>query len=98
VGPDDKPQPPATRPPDLAFPEPAEMRLGWLTATVTAGGSGPCYSLKASDGETWAVYSTKSVPMDDGDQVRVRITPGKTAVNCGSGKPATLVRALVKPR
>lgn len=97
-GPDNKPQPPASRPANLKFPEPAEMRVGWLNATVTTGGSGPCYSLKSTDGDTWAVYSKTSVPLDKGDQVRARITPGKTAVSCGSGKPATLVRVLVNPR
>ena len=74
------------------------MRVGWLTATVTTGGSGPCYTLKSSDGQTWAVYSAKAVPVGRGDRLRVRLTPGKTPVSCGKGNAATLERALISPR
>ena len=94
----DSPLPPPTREPGHSLPDAGSLRVGWLTATVTSDGSGNCYSLKTTDGETWAVYAKKPVPMDQGDQVRVRITPGKTPVSCGKGKPATLVRALISPR
>ncbi|WP_127500122.1 hypothetical protein [Actinoplanes solisilvae] len=91
------PQPTPSRPANITAPK-VPPRIGWTTATVTSGGSGPCYKLKSSDGETWAVYSKKSIPMGEGDKVRARITPGKTAVSCGTGKPGTLVRVLIDPR
>ncbi|MCY1137392.1 hypothetical protein OWR29_05220 [Actinoplanes sp. Pm04-4] len=86
-----------SRPAGHDFPDVGAMRVGWVNATVTRAG-GSCYGLKTADGETWAAYSKKAVPMDKGDKVRVRITPGKTPVDCGSGKPATLVRALINPK
>ncbi|WP_250029192.1 hypothetical protein [Paractinoplanes maris] len=94
---DGSPPPPPSRPAGHKFPDAGTLRVGWIDATVTSGG-GTCYSLKDADGEMWAVYSKKAVPLDDGDKVRARITPGKTPVDCGSGKPATLVRLLISPK
>ncbi|MBU2667682.1 hypothetical protein KOI35_29640 [Actinoplanes bogorensis] len=92
---DSSPLPPPTRAPGVKAPNPADLRVGWLTATVTKGGSGPCYGVTAEDGVAWSLYSKKSVPLAKGDHVKARITPGKTPVDCGSGKPATLVRVLI---
>ncbi|WP_250002229.1 hypothetical protein [Actinoplanes sp. M2I2] len=91
---DGSPPPPPSRPAGHKFPDAGSLRVGWVDATVLDGG-GNCYSLKDADGDTWAVYSKKDVPVDKGDKVRARITPGKTPVDCGSGKPATLVRVLI---
>ena len=92
------PEPAPSHPAGLPVPKPPAVRVGWMDATVATGGSGPCYKLKSAAGETWSVYSAKSVPMGEGDKVRARIRPGKTAVSCGTGKPGTLVRVLVNPR
>ena len=43
----------------------------------------------------WSVYSKKAVPIAKGDHVQARITPGKTPVDCGSGKPAILDRVMI---
>ncbi|MCO8277407.1 hypothetical protein M1L60_43200 [Actinoplanes sp. TRM 88003] len=88
---------PPSRPGAPALPDVGAQRVGWVTATVTSAG-GSCYELKAADGATWAAYSKKDVPVSRGDKVRVRLTPGKTPVDCGPGKPATLVRVLINPK
>jgi len=88
---------PPSRPAGQTLPDVGAVRVGWVNATVTSAG-GSCYSLKAADGETWSAYSKKAVPLNKGDKVRARLSPGKTPVDCGSGKPATLVRVLVNPK
>ncbi|GAB2613511.1 hypothetical protein Aab01nite_69740 [Paractinoplanes abujensis] len=89
------PLPPPSRPAGVAAPDLSALRVGSITATVTKGGSGPCYGLTSEDGVAWSVYSKKPVPIAKGDRVQARITPGKTPVDCGSGKPATLDRVMI---
>ncbi|MGK5680367.1 hypothetical protein [Actinoplanes sp. URMC 104] len=85
---------PPSRPAGHVLPNPDPANRGWITATVT-GGSGKCWTFRSADGETWSVYSAKQVPLSKGDKVRARLTPGKTPVDCGSGKAATLGRLLI---
>ncbi|MBL7260959.1 hypothetical protein [Paractinoplanes lichenicola] len=89
------PLPPPSRPAGVTAPDLSSLRVGSITATVTKGGGGPCYGLKSADGVAWSVYSKKPVPLAKGDRVQARITPGKTPVDCGSGKPATLDRVMI---
>ncbi|GID30108.1 hypothetical protein [Paractinoplanes brasiliensis] len=89
------PLPPPSRPAAIASPDLSALRVGSITATVTKGGGGPCYGLLSEDGVAWSVYSKKSVPIAKGDHVQARITPGKTPVDCGSGRPATLDRIMI---
>ncbi|WP_433299897.1 hypothetical protein ACQP2F_01520 [Actinoplanes sp. CA-030573] len=80
------PVPPSRRP----TPPVEAVRAGWITATVTRGGSGPCFGFQATDGEAYAVYSSASLKLTAGERVRARITPGSTPVSCGTGRPARL--------
>lgn len=89
------PLPPPSRPAGVAAPDLSSLRVGSITATVTKGGSGPCYGLLSEDGVAWSVYSKKPVPITKGDHVQARITPGKTPVDCGSGRSATLDRVMI---
>ncbi|MDY7085197.1 MAG: hypothetical protein SYR96_08845 [Actinomycetota bacterium] len=89
------PLPPPSRPAAIASPDLSALRVGSINATVTKGGGGPCYGLLSEDGVAWSVYSKKSVPIAKGDHVQARITPGKTPMDCGSGRPATLDRIMI---
>ncbi|WP_213006380.1 hypothetical protein [Paractinoplanes toevensis] len=81
-----------SRPTALPRPNVGSLQNAWITATVTRGGTGPCYTLTSTDGATYAVYSTQGIKLANGDKVRARITPGTTPVNCGTGQPARLER------
>jgi hypothetical protein len=67
----------------------------WIQGTVTRGGPGPCYGFTATNGVAYAVYSPTRVNLTAGQRVRARLTPGRTPVNCGSGKPARLERLQI---
>jgi hypothetical protein len=69
--------------------------VAWLQATVSRGGSGPCYGVVTATGVGYALYSTQGFRLATGDRVRVRIIPGAIPVNCGSGRPARLERLLL---
>jgi len=84
-------RPTPSRPAGLPTPDVHSLLNAWITATVTRGGSGPCFGLTAADGVTYATYSKLGITLTTGARVRARITPGATPVNCGSGKPARLV-------
>jgi hypothetical protein len=81
-----------SRPAAIPKPNIGSLQNAWITATVTRGGSGPCYTLTSTDGVTYAAYSTQGIKLANGDKVRARITPGKTPVDCGKGSPARLER------
>jgi hypothetical protein len=85
------PTSPAPVPPNGRPAPPVEaVRNAWISATVTRGGSGPCFTLTGSDGKVYATYSAKALRLTTGARVRARITPGKTPVSCGTGSPARL--------
>ncbi|MEV4351790.1 hypothetical protein AB0J83_45640 [Actinoplanes sp. NPDC049596] len=76
------------------MPDVSGNQPGWVNGTVTAA-SASCVTVKDGSGATWSLYSATAVPVGPGDQIRARVNPGPTKVNCGTGKPGTLVRALV---
>ena len=80
-----------SRPAGIPKPQ-LNRNVGWVNATVTLGGSGPCYTLKGTDGVVYATYSGSGVQLPSGSRVRAQLTPGKTPVNCGSGQPARMDR------
>ncbi|MEU4238882.1 hypothetical protein [Actinoplanes sp. NPDC026619] len=81
-----------SHPANLPTRNAAALQNAWITATVTRGGNGPCYTLTTSAGVTYSAYSTQGIQLADGAHVRARITPGTTPLNCGSGRPARLER------
>ncbi|GIE03580.1 hypothetical protein Adu01nite_49300 [Paractinoplanes durhamensis] len=81
-----------SRPAGHATPDIGALQVAWITATVTRGGSGPCYGLTTSAGVTYATYSTQGLKLTKGAQVRARITPGTIPADCGSGRTAKLER------
>jgi hypothetical protein len=76
--------------PGRPVPPVAALRTGWITAKVTKGGLGPCFTLTSSDGVTYAAYSELGLQLSTGSSLRARIKPGKTPVNCGSGRAVRL--------
>jgi hypothetical protein len=68
------------------------LRSTWVTATVTRGGSGPCYGITTSDGVAWALYADEPLKLMTGTGIRTRVTPGKTPVDCGAGRTGRMGR------
>jgi hypothetical protein len=63
-----------------------ENSPGWITGTVTRGGSGPCYGMITDDGVEYALYDAAGTTLERNDRVRVRATEGRLKINCGAGK------------
>jgi multidrug efflux pump subunit AcrA (membrane-fusion protein) len=57
----------------------------WLTGTVTAGGSGPCYGLVTDDGTKVALHAADGRVLTKGARIRVRTKPALTRIYCGPG-------------
>jgi hypothetical protein len=91
--------------PSTAGPAPAESRrpprdptdrikdTAWVVGTVTAGGSGPCYSLMADDGTRYALHSTDGTSLVKGVRMRIRTERAKVRADCGAGKLVEMVAA-----
>lgn len=60
---------------------------GWVPATVTRGGDGPCYAMVDPNGVEYAVYWAGGTKLTVGDRVRARFGPARLRIACGSGKP-----------
>jgi uncharacterized protein YceK len=58
---------------------------GWITGTITLGGEGPCYGLKADDGTAYAMHSDNPRPLKTGDKVKVQVTASLLRMSCGDG-------------
>ena len=80
-------KPPKT-PTDLV---PSDVAAG----RVTRGGSGPCYGLVTDDQVEYALHSTAGVTLTEGTYVRIRFTPLNLDVDCGPGRPVTLLTVTV---
>jgi hypothetical protein len=83
-----------TLPGDLT-PRIEALRTTWITATVSRTGPGSCIGLTSTDGTAYAVYLTQSARLTTGMRVRARISPGKTAVDCGAGRAARSDRVQI---
>jgi hypothetical protein len=64
---------------------------GWTEGWVTRGGTGPCYGLVDIDGKPYAVYSDAGTALKKGEYVRVRLTPARLRIDCGSGTPVQML-------
>jgi hypothetical protein len=65
----------------------------WVVGTVTAGGSGPCYSLTTDDGTRYALHSTGGTKLVKGERMRIRTERAKVRVDCGEGKLVEMIVA-----
>jgi hypothetical protein len=65
----------------------------WVVGTVTAGGSGPCYSLVTDDGTRYALHSTDGTSLVKGVRMRIRTERAKVRADCGAGKLVEMVAA-----
>jgi hypothetical protein len=68
-------------------------KSSWLVGTVTAGGSGPCYSLSTDDGTAYALHSPDRVFLTRGSRVRVLVRPAVARIWCGPGKMVEMTAA-----
>jgi hypothetical protein len=84
-----------SRPGGRPAPPVLEVAPPWIQGKVSRGGSGPCYGFVTTDGVTYAVYSTTNFKLTNGQRIRARLTPGRTPVSCGAGKPARLVHLQI---
>ena len=65
----------------------------WVVGTVTAGGSGPCYSLVTDDGTRYALHSTDGTKLVKGERMRIRTERAKVRADCGAGKLVEMTAA-----
>jgi hypothetical protein len=80
---------PPTRPPD----EPTDrIRPHVIGGHLTRGGSGPCYGLVTDDGVEYALYGRDAGTLAKGARVLVTIAPLQLRIDCGSGRPASIVK------
>ncbi|HET6530273.1 MAG TPA: hypothetical protein VFH03_06600 [Actinoplanes sp.] len=86
---------PTMRPPAKPPKTPTDLVPHDVAAgRVTRGGSGPCYGLTTDDGTEYALHSTAGISLVEGWYVRIRFAPRTTAVDCGPGRPVTLLEAV----
>jgi hypothetical protein len=83
---------PTLRPPSGPPRTPSDqVPVGWLTGTVTAGGTGPCYGLETDDGAQYAVYGDQGWTLRRGERVRVRVEPLRLKIYCGPGTHVSML-------
>jgi hypothetical protein len=66
-------------------------QTSFVTGTVVAGGSGPCYGLETDDGKRYALYGGGG-SLSVGQRIRVEFAPQTQAVSCGPGQLIHIVR------
>jgi hypothetical protein len=66
---------------------------GYMVGTVTAGGSGPCYSLSTDDGTQYALHASTGITLVKGTRMRVTIKPAMAKIWCGPGKLVEMTAA-----
>lgn len=85
---------PTMRPPGKPPKTPTDLVPHDVAAgRVTRGGSGPCYRLTTEDGTEYALHSTAGLTLVEGSYVRIRFAAPATGVDCGPGRPVTLLEA-----
>ena len=67
--------------------------VGWVTGTVTTGGSGPCYTLVTDDGTRYAVHSAAGITLVKDSRMRVSVKPRVDDIHCGPGRPVEMIAA-----
>jgi len=83
---------PATSPPtNPTNPTDALVPI-WLTGTVTAGGTGPCYEFLANDGRRLTLYSSEGDALKAGGPIRALVTPASFRQPCGANLLMRLLR------
>ena len=83
-----------SRPGGRPAPPVEAKRNAWVTATVTRV-AGSCYAITTADGVQWALYAAAGPDLTAGAHIRARLTPGRTKVDCGEGRPGTLERVQI---
>ncbi|MEV4758210.1 hypothetical protein AB0J86_24250 [Micromonospora sp. NPDC049559] len=79
---------PAAKPPS----EPTDQRRNEVVGgTVTRGGPGPCYGLVTDDGVEYALYGRDAGTLTEGRRLVVLVGPQLLKVDCGPGRPASIV-------
>jgi hypothetical protein len=66
---------------------------GYVVGTVTAGGSGPCYSLSTDDGTVYALHAADGTTLVKGARMRVTFKPALAKIGCGPGKLVEMTAA-----
>jgi hypothetical protein len=69
---------------------PQSSGAGWITGSITRGGSGPCFGLKADDGTAYAMHSLDARTLEPGDRVKVQVVPSRLRISCGDGTQVQL--------
>jgi hypothetical protein len=82
---------PSSGPPDM--PTDRIKPPGYVVGTVTAGGSGPCYSLSTDDGTVYALHAADGTTLVKGARMRVTIKPAVARIACGPGKLVEMTAA-----
>jgi hypothetical protein len=82
---------PSTGPPDM--PTDLIKPPAYVVGTVTAGGSGPCYSLSTDDGTLYALHAADGTTLVKGARMRVTIKPALARIGCGPGKLVEMTAA-----
>ena len=70
-------------------------QTSFVTGTVVAGGTGPCYGLETDDGKRYALYGSGG-SLSIGQRIRVEIAAQTQAVSCGPGQLVRIV-AVTRP-
>ncbi|GAB3818052.1 hypothetical protein [Micromonospora zhanjiangensis] len=84
---------PTLRPPVKPPQEPTDqLRPNVIGGQLTRGGSGPCFGLVADDGVEYALYGRDVGTFAKGTRVLVTIAPLQLRIDCGSGRPVSIVR------
>ena len=65
----------------------------YVVGTVTAGGSGPCYSLSTDDGTLFALHASSGTTLVKGSRMKVTIRPTLAKIWCGPGKLVEMTAA-----
>lgn len=79
-----------TTSPALPSPSPTAARTR-VTGSVTRGGSGPCYGLRADDGTLYALYNPRGVRLTLGERLTVGVEPLRLRIDCGPGTTVAVV-------
>jgi hypothetical protein len=85
------PPTPSSRPPRT--PSDQIKNPGYVVGTVTAGGSGPCYSLSTDDGTRYALHASSGTTLVKGARLRVTIKPAVAKIWCGPGRLVEMTAA-----